>query len=91
MKKPQLPAASRFVDQVRALYETERDLTKRWSAIREAMIPLLSDPALMESAKSWPLTVLKLARKVYVRLKRLIIALPWIWLIVIETMPFLTA
>ena len=57
MKKPQLPAASRFVDQIRALYETEPDLTKRWSAIREVMIPLLSDPALTESAKSWPLTV----------------------------------
>jgi len=57
LSKPQLPAASRFVDRIRDLYESEPDPGKRWAAIREAMIPLLVDPGLKESSKRWPLTV----------------------------------
>jgi hypothetical protein len=57
LSKPRLPAASRFVDTIRGLYESEPDLAKRWAAIREAMIPLLADSGLKESSKSWPLTV----------------------------------
>jgi predicted metal-dependent enzyme (double-stranded beta helix superfamily) len=57
LSKPQLRAASRFVDTIRGLYQSEPDLGIRWTAIREAMIPLLTDPGLKESSKRWPLTV----------------------------------
>ncbi len=57
MNRPGLPAASRFVDTIRGLYESEPDLEKRWAAIRDAMIPLLADRGLKESSKNWPLTV----------------------------------
>ena len=57
MSRPQLPAASRFADEIPGLYESEPDLGKRWAAIREAMIPLLADRGLKESSQNWPLTV----------------------------------
>lgn len=57
MKKPGLPAANKFVDEIRDLYETESDLDARWAKIQKAMGVLLADPSLKESSKSWPLTV----------------------------------
>lgn len=57
MKKPALPAAARFVDEIRALYASEPDVAKRWAAIRERMKPFLADPGLRASIATWPLTV----------------------------------
>ncbi len=57
MKKPGLPAARRFVDEVRALYASGLEPEKLWAEIREAMKPLLADPGLRESVRDWPLTV----------------------------------
>ena len=57
MKKPGLLAARRFVDEVRALYARDLAPDALWAAIREAMRPLLADPGLKESSRSWPLTV----------------------------------
>jgi len=57
MKKPGLPAARRFVDEVRALYASGLEGETLWNRIRDAMKPLLTDPDLKESTRSWPLTV----------------------------------
>lgn len=57
MKKPGLPAAARFVDEIRTLYESEPNVEARWRQIQNAMGTLLADPSLKESSKSWPLTV----------------------------------
>jgi len=54
---PRLPAAARFVERIRELYNNEPDLDQRWEAIRERMVELLADPALREHSKDWPLTV----------------------------------
>lgn len=57
MNKPGLPAARRFVDDVRALYAQDLEETELWRRIREAMKPLLADPGLKASAKNWPATI----------------------------------
>ncbi|MGB0574619.1 MAG: hypothetical protein ACPGPC_00455 [Alphaproteobacteria bacterium] len=57
MEKPQLPAARRFVDEIRALYAQELDADILWAKIKDAMGPLLADPFLKESSRTWPLTV----------------------------------
>jgi hypothetical protein len=44
MEKPQLPAARRFVDQIRALYAQDLGPNILWSKIKDAMGPLLADP-----------------------------------------------
>ncbi len=54
---PRLPAAARFVVTIRALYESEPDIDRRWSSIREAMLELLADPDLKTRSENWPLTV----------------------------------
>jgi len=56
-KKPGLPAAARFVDEVRALYASGLEADALWDGIRQAMLPLLADPGLKESVRDWPLTV----------------------------------
>ena len=55
--RPTLPAAGQFVDDVRALYAEGLDPDTLWSRIKEAMVPLLADPGLIDSSKTWPLTV----------------------------------
>lgn len=57
MTMPTLPAAERFVREVRAIYAAEADETRRWAQIRDAMEPLLADPGLKASIKTWPSTV----------------------------------
>ena len=57
MEKPTLPAASKFVDDIRALYAQGLEEETLWSGIKDAMAPLLADPGLKESSKTWPLTV----------------------------------
>jgi predicted metal-dependent enzyme (double-stranded beta helix superfamily) len=57
MTMPTLPAAARFVSEVRAIYAAEADEGTRWSRIRDAMKPLLVDPGLKASIKTWPITV----------------------------------
>ena len=57
MEKPELPVASRFVDQIRSLYAQNFDPDILWPKIKIAMGPLLADPTLKESSKTWPLTV----------------------------------
>ena len=57
MEKPELPVASRFVDEIRSLYAQNLYPDILWSKVRVAMEPLLADPALKESSKTWPLTV----------------------------------
>ena len=55
--KPTLPAAGKFVDDIRALYAQGLDPETLWAGIKDAMAPLLADPGLKESSKTWPLTV----------------------------------
>jgi predicted metal-dependent enzyme (double-stranded beta helix superfamily) len=57
MAMPTLPAAAQFVRDVRALYAAESNESVRWSRIRDAMEPLLADPGLKASIKTWPSTV----------------------------------
>ena len=57
MEKPQLPAARKFVDEIRSLYSQDLDPDILWDKIRTAMGPLLVDPELKKSSKTWPLTV----------------------------------
>ncbi|MBK19791.1 MAG: hypothetical protein CMM52_13235 [Rhodospirillaceae bacterium] len=57
MEKPPLPAARKFVDRIRALYAQNLEADKLWAEIRVTMGPLLADPQLIESSKTWPLTV----------------------------------
>ena len=57
MEKPELPVASRFVDQIRSLYLQNLNPDILWARIKIAMGPLLADPTLKESSRTWPLTV----------------------------------
>lgn len=57
MKTPALPAARRFLDQVRTLYAEDLDEAALWSRIEDAMRPLLADPDLKARAGDWPQTV----------------------------------
>lgn len=57
MTPPRLPAASRFVDEVRALYAQGLAPEALWDAIRDVMRPLLADDGLKQSSRGWPLTV----------------------------------
>jgi predicted metal-dependent enzyme (double-stranded beta helix superfamily) len=57
MTMPTLPAAARFVSEVRAIYAAEVDESRRWSRICDAMRSLLVDPGLKASVKTWPTTV----------------------------------
>ncbi len=57
MDKPTLPSAEKFVDEIRALYSQNLDPDMLWSGVKEAMKPLLADPELKKSSKTWPLTV----------------------------------
>lgn len=56
-QKPTLPAARKFVDDIRALYAQGLDQETLWARIKDAMTPLLADPDLKKASKSWPLTV----------------------------------
>jgi len=55
--RPTLPAASKFVDEVRGLYAEGLDAETLWARVKDAMTPLLADQGLKESSKTWPLTV----------------------------------
>ena len=55
--KPTLPAAGKFVNDIRALYAQGLDQETLWAGIKDAMAPLLADPGLKQSSKTWPLTV----------------------------------
>ena len=55
--KPTLPAASRLVDEIRALFAEGLPEAQLWSRIEQAMRRLLADPALKERAQGWPATV----------------------------------
>lgn len=55
--KPTLPAARKFVDDIRALYAQGLDQETLWAGIKDAMAPLLADTGLKESSRTWPLTV----------------------------------
>ncbi|MBO38039.1 MAG: hypothetical protein CMM75_02520 [Rhodospirillaceae bacterium] len=57
MEKPELPVAIRFVAQIRSLYAQNLDPDVLWAKIKIAMGPLLADPTLKESSRTWPLTV----------------------------------
>ena len=57
MEKPQLPAARKFVDEIRSLYSQDLVPDILWDKNRTAMGPLLVDPELKKSSKTWPLTV----------------------------------
>ena len=57
MKTPTLPAARRFLDEVRALYAEDLEETALWSRIQDAMGPLLADPGLKARTSDWPSTV----------------------------------
>jgi predicted metal-dependent enzyme (double-stranded beta helix superfamily) len=57
MKKPSLPAAAGFVDDVRGLFASDLRGEPLWHKIKERMLPLLADPMLREASQSWPATV----------------------------------
>jgi predicted metal-dependent enzyme (double-stranded beta helix superfamily) len=57
MNIPTLPAARRFLDEVRDLYAQGLEEVTLWSRIEDAMDPLLADPGLKASARNWPSTV----------------------------------
>ena len=57
MNTPTLPAARRFLDQVRALHAEDLEEAALWGRIEDAMGPLLADPGLRESTNNWPATV----------------------------------
>ena len=57
MEKPGLPVASKFVHQIRSLYLQNLNPDILWARIKIAMGPLLADPTLKESSRTWPLTV----------------------------------
>lgn len=57
MCRPELPAANRFVDEIRALYALRLDEHELWRRIERAMRPFLADPGLQQCAQSWPATV----------------------------------
>ena len=57
MKTPTLPAARRFLDEVRTLYAQDLEETELWRRIEQAMGPLLADPGLKACAQGWPETV----------------------------------
>jgi predicted metal-dependent enzyme (double-stranded beta helix superfamily) len=57
MDKPHLPAAQRFIDEVRAVYAEKPDEASLWQRISDAMKPFLADPELKTSTRKWPLTI----------------------------------
>jgi predicted metal-dependent enzyme (double-stranded beta helix superfamily) len=57
MVRPRLPAASRLVDEIRAIYASGVGEQERWIEIEKAMRKLLADPGLKEKAQEWPATV----------------------------------
>src|SRR5262245_42584182 len=57
MNRPKLPAASRLVDDIRALYASGLDEKELWRRIEQALRRLLADPELKERAQAWPATV----------------------------------
>ncbi len=57
MKTPTLPAARRFLDEVRTLFAEDLEETALWGRIEDAMGPLLADPELKARAGDWPATV----------------------------------
>lgn len=57
MDMPNLPAARRLVDDMRAIYAAGHDESEQWRLIEQAMRKLLADPQLKERAQGWPATV----------------------------------
>lgn len=57
MSMPRLPAARRFVEEIRALYAQNLAEDELWRRIQEAMRPLLADAGLKDQAQSWPMTI----------------------------------
>ena len=57
MPTPGLPAAKRFIDQIRALYAEGLQGAELWSRIERAMRPLLADTELKARAQAWPATI----------------------------------
>ena len=57
MKTPTLPAARRFLEEVRTLYAEDLEETELWSCIQDAMGPLLADSVLKARVSDWPSTV----------------------------------
>jgi predicted metal-dependent enzyme (double-stranded beta helix superfamily) len=57
MMKPPLPAASRLVDEIRALHAEGLEEKELWRRIEVAMRKLLADPGLKRAAQAWPATV----------------------------------
>jgi len=57
MDKPTLPAAAKFVDEVRTLFASGLEGAALWNRIEEKMRPLLADDGLKRAAEAWPATV----------------------------------
>ena len=57
MTRPNLPAAARLVEEIRALYADRLDERELWSRIEQALRRLLADPDLKQAAQAWPATV----------------------------------
>jgi predicted metal-dependent enzyme (double-stranded beta helix superfamily) len=47
-------ALLRFVRKTRDLFAQERDLDRRWNALRPILAELLADPEVLEASKRWP-------------------------------------
>lgn len=57
MDRPTLPAACRFIDEIRALYAAGLEAGELWRRIEQGMRTLLADPGLKVCAQGWPATV----------------------------------
>lgn len=57
MEYPTLPAARKFVDEIRGFYAQGSAEAERWQHIAAAMRELLRDSGLKQSAQNWPMTV----------------------------------
>lgn len=57
MATTRLPAFERFIGEMRALWASDPDVESRMQKARTLLQRLVTDPALVEHSKSWPLTV----------------------------------
>lgn len=60
IRKPMLPAVTRFIDELRDLHAIEPDEAARWHAAAERLEVLLADPEVQAHARHWPSSPAKL-------------------------------
>ena len=56
MTKPMLPAAEKFVEEMRKVFADGVPESDRWDCCRELLKNLIADPEIISHAKNWPVT-----------------------------------